>query len=677
MSGIAGIINMDGAPIDRASLRRMVAAVAARGPDAQNVWADGHVGLGHAMLRTVPESLGETQPHALSGRLWIAADARLDDRADLIGRLRSQGHHRLHSAPDSLLILLAYDVWGEDCLKLLTGDFAFAIWDKRRRRLFCARDAVGIRQLYFHHGGERLIIATSVAAVIAALGEAPPLNEPLLKGYLAGNLERWRYETAYQGIFQVRPAHKLAAADQVTHSKYFDFAPAAAIRYRKDEEYVEHFRELLNRAVGSRARSLTPLGLQVSGGVDSSSMACVLKDLAGREGAPSPAPTLYSYVSQRFPGADEREYLGALISHCSPWPARLLDFDQMWALKGYERDHDFLPNQPEIWLLRRCMLDMLRQVEADGHRVLLTGLGADQVLLGSAYAMTKLLGRVPLRRVRSEWRHFAARRSCSAARLFLSGFVLPRVEVAAPGRVLRGLRSTLKARRARRGAPKWIAPEAAVDSFSDRAQLYYGEDAGGRDAGLGSFVLSGVFDGYWQGGMGALDDLLGYARVELRHPYLDRRIIEFVMSLPPDLLFREGFNKWVLRQSVADVLPEKIRTRTNFGVCNELVHYGWRERERPALQRMIEGSQTVAREWVNPKYLQQSWDNYWAGDDSEFWNLSAWINTELWLKTLGERGAPGQAERGAEKVPLIEERDGRGGVARGGGAPAGTASAIV
>ena len=677
MSGIAGIINMDGAPVDHASLRRMVALMAARGPDAQDVWADGHVGLGHAMLRTVPESVGETQPRTLSGRLWITADARLDDRAGLLDRLGAEGRYQLNSAPDSELILHAYDVWGENCLEMLVGDFAFVIWDKHRKRLFCARDAVGIRQLYFHHSGQRLILATSVSAIIAALGEAPPLNEQLLKDYLAGSFERWRCETAYQDIFQVKPAHKLTAGDQVTHSRYFDFVPAKDLRYRTDETYIEHFRELLTRAIGSRARSLTPLGLQVSGGVDSSSMACVLKDLAGREGTTSPVPTLYSYVSQRFPGADEREYLDALTSHCSPWPARLLDFDRMWALNGYEQDLDFLPNQPEIWLLRRCMLDTLKLVEADGSSVLLTGLGADQLLLGSAYAMTKLLGRVPLRRVRSEWQHFAARKSCSAARLFLSGFVLPRLERTALDRALRALRSTFRARRARWSTPKWIALEAARGSFEDRARLCYGEYFAGREPGLGSFILSSVFDGYWQGGMSALDDVRGYARVELRHPYLDKRIIEFVVSLPPDLLFREGFNKWVLRQSVSGILPEKIRTRTNYGVCNELVHYGWRERERPAVQRMIEGSQTVARGWVDREHLQQSWGNYWAGDNREFWHLSAWINTELWLKMLSNPGAAGRAEKGAEKVALIEARDDGGRYAGGAGAFDDTARAEV
>ncbi len=129
MSGIVGVINLDGAPADRQLLQQMTAFVAYRGPDAQEIWIDGKVGFGHTMLRTTAESMRERQPFSLDGQVWITADARVDGRSDLIGKLASKVNAHLKSAADVELILHAYHAWGEDCVNYLLGDFAFAIWD--------------------------------------------------------------------------------------------------------------------------------------------------------------------------------------------------------------------------------------------------------------------------------------------------------------------------------------------------------------------------------------------------------------------------------------------------------------------------------------------------------------------------------------------------------------------
>src|SRR5712671_4405205 len=142
MSGFVGILNLDGAPVDRALLERMTRYLAFRGPDAQEVCCSGPVGLGHALLQITSGTPLEKQPAQLDGRLWIVADARIDARAELIGKLKgkSQTARVLSlSTPDAELILHAYDNWGEACVEHLLGDFVFAIWDAREKRLFSAR----------------------------------------------------------------------------------------------------------------------------------------------------------------------------------------------------------------------------------------------------------------------------------------------------------------------------------------------------------------------------------------------------------------------------------------------------------------------------------------------------------------------------------------------------------
>src|SRR5205807_844250 len=165
MSGIVGIINLDGAPVDRQLLRRMTDFLAYRGPDAQNIWSDGPVGFGHTMLRTTFESEREQQPCSLDGRVWITADARIDARDNLIRDLRSKGREIQKSVTDVELILHAYHVWADDCVQYLIGDFSFAIWDGRRHRLFCARDHFGVKLFYYAQVGRSFIFGNTLDCV--------------------------------------------------------------------------------------------------------------------------------------------------------------------------------------------------------------------------------------------------------------------------------------------------------------------------------------------------------------------------------------------------------------------------------------------------------------------------------------------------------------------------------
>jgi asparagine synthase (glutamine-hydrolysing) len=149
VSGIVGILNLDGRPVDRDLLLRMCASLSYRGPDAQEIWSEGPIGFEHAMLQTAGESPGDRQPSSLDGHVWITADARVDGRGDLIRELQGKGRHAARSATDAELILHAYHAWGELCVQHLLGDFAFAIWDGRSRRLICVRDHFGVKPFYY------------------------------------------------------------------------------------------------------------------------------------------------------------------------------------------------------------------------------------------------------------------------------------------------------------------------------------------------------------------------------------------------------------------------------------------------------------------------------------------------------------------------------------------------
>ena len=153
MSGIVGILNRDGAPVDRKLLGEMTGFLAFRGPDTQEMWIDGPIGFGHTLLRTTWESGREKQPCTLEGQVWITADVRIDAREDLIRELEAAGRRPAKDATDPELILHAYHAWNEQCLDHFLGDFSFAIWDARTQRLFCARDHFGIKLFYYSQAG--------------------------------------------------------------------------------------------------------------------------------------------------------------------------------------------------------------------------------------------------------------------------------------------------------------------------------------------------------------------------------------------------------------------------------------------------------------------------------------------------------------------------------------------
>src|SRR5262249_48512898 len=165
MSGIVGILHLDGAPVDRGLLRRMTDFMKFRGPDEQRIWVDGNVGFGHTLLRTTFESEHEHQPFSLDGKTWIVADARVDTQTELIAKLKAHGEDVKRGVPDVELLLRSYRVWGEDCVHHLRGDFAFAVWDAPQRRLFCARDHLGVKPFFYADLGTAIIFSNTLDCV--------------------------------------------------------------------------------------------------------------------------------------------------------------------------------------------------------------------------------------------------------------------------------------------------------------------------------------------------------------------------------------------------------------------------------------------------------------------------------------------------------------------------------
>ena len=192
----------------------MAEASAYRGPDGINNWVENNVGFAHLALFTTPESTRETQPLANHRRgLILVADARVDNRTELISTLTIEGYIEVEDPTDADLILAAYERWGEACPEHIIGEFAFMIWDARKRQLVCVRDPMGIRPLFFCRQGQTFYCASTMNSILAALRQRAALNEPFLIEYLCWQFDRWIYETPYQNIFQVPMSHCLIVGE--------------------------------------------------------------------------------------------------------------------------------------------------------------------------------------------------------------------------------------------------------------------------------------------------------------------------------------------------------------------------------------------------------------------------------------------------------------------------------
>ena len=271
MSGICGIVRFDGDPRGLGEITRMTHAMAFRGPDGIGHWQDPSVALGHCLLSTTEEAQHESQPLqnndasvvlAIDGTLWNAPELR----ADL-----ARAGVRLRSVADSELVLRAYETWGCDCLKRIDGDFALALYDRRRKKVFCARDRIGMRPFYWHYSPKiGFCFASEPEALLALSGMPRRLNEARIADAIVDVLEGYDDTSSfYLDITRLPPAHQLAAAPGgVKVERYWSYRPPETLRLKSDFEYDEIFAWTLKESARRRLRGGNRTGAMLSGGLD-------------------------------------------------------------------------------------------------------------------------------------------------------------------------------------------------------------------------------------------------------------------------------------------------------------------------------------------------------------------------------------------------------------------------
>jgi asparagine synthase (glutamine-hydrolysing) len=538
MSGIAGIVNLDGAPADVAQLERLAAALAFRGPDAADVWSKGPAGLVHTLLRTAGESGGERQPASLDGKVWITADARLDARNELVKKFEALGVSCRSTSADCELILRAYAAWGEECVRQLLGDFAFAIWDSRNGRLFCARDHFGIKPFYYARLSNALVFSNTLSAVRAHPDVSERLNESAIADFLLAGLNRDPATTVFADVQRLAPAHTLTcSAEGLRLKRYWTLPVDGAIRYPRGGEYVEHFNELFSQAVGDRLR-MEPAGVFLSGGLDSSAVVATARRFQRNAGDESGLHA-FTISFPQLPEDAEPRFARMVAAHLGI-PIHELRSDHDLLFARWEQTLAGAPEPVDDPFLT-SHLDHFRKLSAH-CRVALSGEGSDNLMHFEMWPYAAQLYR---------------RRQWLSLLMSLGSYARWRWRLPRPG--LRGrLRQLSGAPEPSPPCPTWLRPDFAArvglaDRWRDAQNYPPGPVHPARPRASASMALPDWTHMFEQNDPG----VTGCA-VEVRYPFLDLRLVSYLLALPPVPWFVE---KELLRRAMRGQLPEEVRRR--------------------------------------------------------------------------------------------------------------------
>jgi len=636
VSGIAAVLHRDGRPADGDLLRALMSAAPHRGPDGASYVLDGSAGLAHQLLRTTPENALDRQPYGDDAAgLRIAFDGRLDNRTELGAALESSGAV-LRRGSDAELALHAYQLWGAECPIRLLGDFALAIWDARRQVLFCARDVMAVRPLYYALRADLFVCASEPRQLLGAGVVAPEPNEAMIGEYLADRIQT-AGETIYRGVMRLPAAHSLTVgAGGVTRSRYWSLEAGAERRYSSDAEYAEEFRALFGEAVRCRLRSDRPTSAAfLSGGLDSSAVVGMAHLVSDETGVPP--PETFSLVFDSDARCDETSYIRDVLA--------------MWRAPA----HVMAPDAPDGRRCRRQIArrqapmashfeqiagSLRRRMAERGARVLLTGCGGDHAFAGSLFHYADLLraGRIVA----------AARQMRDDASLEDFGWTPRQAIIAGVLPLLpRPLKRLIGPAARRLGwpgrVPAWIgAPFAAMTDLEARL------NPPAPSRWPASFSRAAVADGFSSPALHVpleeTERVAAEYELEERHPFLDRRVVEFAVALPESQRWRRDETKVVLRNALAPLLPASVRTRHDKA---DFSAQAFHVLEALGGRRLMDDLRVGQLGWVDQRRvsgLYREMRRLFHGGDERFGDrlspLWAIASVELWYRSAFLREAP-------------------------------------
>lgn len=625
MCGICGIFDFQGAPVDRALVERMAATIRHRGPDGEGFHFHGPIGLGHRRLSIIDVEGGAQPITNEDGSLLVVFNGEIYNFIELTKELKEKGHI-FKTRSDTEVILHAYEEWGQDCVRKFNGIFALALWDERRKRLMLARDHLGVKPLYYVQLRDRLLFASEIKALLADPGCPREVDLRSL-----GQLFTLRYvpspNTLFSQIHKLPPAHWMMVSDNgVQIQRYWNWTPQIDRRVGA-QTAIEIYRSLVEDAVRLQMRSDVPLGLFLSSGVDSGTLLALMSQYSGRpvhtftigfeQGEASNETSDARSLARRF-GADHTELVVTPRDYQNYYQRYLSDIEEP---VGNETAAAFYFVS---WLTSRHV------------KVALTGQGVDEPWAGyDRYVGVKL----------SE--------TYSRLPTFLTDRALrPLIErVSRSERLRRGVASLsepdllmrfvkvhsffTQSMKARLFQP-WVLEQISTDGLEAKHALERLQaDVKHLDP------LTQIL--YVDTRANLPDDLLMVAdktgmanSLEVRVPFLDRRLIEFVETLPPNLKLKGHTAKYIHKKAAGKWLPKSVVYRRKKGFDNPIDQ--WLRSDMSTLLRdCLLGDRTASRHYFASEYIRTLIQEHQAGHRNNLRHLYLLVSFELWHQQFMRR----------------------------------------
>ena len=614
--GIAGFVSAVAPDGSGDILRRMTTSIAYRGPNDSGFYENGCAFLGHRRLSIIDLAAGHQPMSNEDGTCWIVYNGEIFNHTDLRGELESAGH-RYQTHCDTETILHAYEQYGAECPKRFRGMFSFALWDEKSRTLFCARDRLGIKPFYYYCDSMHFVFGSEIKALLEHPAVRLDVNEPAIEEYLAfGYLSS--EETLFRGIRKLMPGHYLRVAPGGTPSigQYWDVPLGDGAR-RSDSDWIQETRQRIDEAVRTRLMSDVPLGMFLSGGVDSSAIAAIIKRLNNGPvktfsvGYPETQYSELSYAGQvaRYLGTEHHEVVVSMDDF----------FNSLPKLIWHEDEPISWPSSVSLYFVSK--------LASEHVRVVLTGEGSDELFGGYERYRWNMWNASALRayRVVPKALRSAVRRRIATTHL-LRASLRRKLQHTFVGRdesheslYLDNFYSAFPAEERQK----------LTGHSGDAYRNYNRHFEHAKGSSLLRRMLYADQKTYLVELLMKQDQMSMAASIESRVPFLDHHLVEFAMSIPDHLKIREGEQKYVLKRAVGDLLPPEIIYRKKMGFPTPIRTWLRSARAKPLFDSVLDPNGFAAA-YLDLKILENIVNRYRAGLDDATDRVWRVLNFQLW-----------------------------------------------
>lgn len=625
MTAITGIYYREGSLVKYDQIRQMNDRLSHRGLDGSKVYCEDSLGLGHQMLYTTPESIHETLPFEEDG-LTITSDARIDNRKELSEKLNIEDDEEVS---DSYFILKAYHKWGEKCLEKLLGDFVFVIWDRKYEKLFCARDHMGVKPFYYYLSNDVFIFASEIKALFSIPNVPHKLNELHLSNHLA-LIYTERSSTFYENIFRLPAAHSLTVTSDTKNLKsYWKLDPNNKVRLNSEIEYIKLFKDIFTKAVECRLRSAYPVGSMLSGGLDSSFTTCIAKNILKNQ---QNNLKTYSAIFDSVPDSNERYFIEKVLSS-GEFDSHFIKTDKFGPLDEIDAylkhaDHPSIPPNTFItW-------NICREANKSNVRILLDGAEGDvTVSHGSGY-LSELARKIKLKKLLSEVNATSHRLGINPYKTIFSIYL----GIITPHFIKKSLQYSRESKGEYNTITRIIQKEFAEKTHLIKRwhKIYETDNFKSYDAHETHYM--GLKSPFIQNELEILDWISAPFSVELKHPFFDKRLIEFCLAIPTEQKFANGWDRFILRQAMTDIVPVEVQWRKNKGNLKYNFDKSLIKYNNKFLEKTLSTNTHSIEKYVDIPKLNKIYNEYYnskkvnhPNDSIHIWNA---INLAVWMNKL-------------------------------------------